>query len=102
MRITRKRTRARKKKIPTTKKWKLVSTGRQTSISSSCLVLDQDLVALEKLGSESNAIIWPEPKFDEDEDIDEVEHPNNQRLMRIGMLCSFHGLRAYKLIKCHG
>ncbi|KAF8557250.1 nucleotide-diphospho-sugar transferase [Imleria badia] len=45
---------------------------------------NQDLAALEKLGMESNAIIWPEPKVDEDEDIDEVEHPNNQRLMRIG------------------
>ncbi|KAF8136711.1 nucleotide-diphospho-sugar transferase [Boletus edulis] len=45
---------------------------------------NQDPAALKKLGPESNAIIWPEPKIDEDEDIDEVEHPNNQRLMRIG------------------
>ncbi|KAG9318796.1 nucleotide-diphospho-sugar transferase [Chiua virens] len=45
---------------------------------------DQDPAALEKLGPESNGIIWPEPKVDEDEDIDEVEHPTNQRLMRIG------------------
>ncbi|KAG8217822.1 hypothetical protein J3R82DRAFT_5987 [Butyriboletus roseoflavus] len=44
---------------------------------------NQDPAALEKLGPESNAIIWPEPKIDEDEDIDAVEHPNNQRLMRI-------------------
>ncbi|KAI9571225.1 nucleotide-diphospho-sugar transferase [Boletus coccyginus] len=45
---------------------------------------DQDPVALKKLGPASNAIIWSEPKMGEDEDIDEVEHPNNQRLMRIG------------------
>ena len=57
-----------------------------------CLILmsclDQDPAALEKLGPESNAIIWPEPKIDEDEDIDEIEHPNNQRLMHIGTLFS--------------
>ncbi|KAN0076973.1 Nucleotide-diphospho-sugar transferase [Tylopilus felleus] len=45
---------------------------------------NQDPAALAKLGAESNAIIWPDPKIDEDEDIDEVEHPTNQRLMRIG------------------
>ncbi|KAH0827077.1 hypothetical protein J3R83DRAFT_4762 [Lanmaoa asiatica] len=45
---------------------------------------NQDPAALEKLGPESNAVIWPEPKIDEDDGIDEVEHPNNQRLMRIG------------------
>ncbi|KIK99306.1 hypothetical protein PAXRUDRAFT_822932 [Paxillus rubicundulus Ve08.2h10] len=45
---------------------------------------NQDPEALEKLGPESNAIIWPQPKVDEDEEIDELEHPDNQRLMRIG------------------
>ncbi|KAF9227524.1 nucleotide-diphospho-sugar transferase [Gyrodon lividus] len=45
---------------------------------------NQDPEALAKLGPESNAIIWPQPKVDEDEEIDELEHPDNQRLMRIG------------------
>ncbi|KAG1756540.1 nucleotide-diphospho-sugar transferase [Suillus paluster] len=45
---------------------------------------NQDPEALAKLGSGTNAIIWPPPTVDEDEDIDELEHPDNQRLMRIG------------------
>ncbi|KIJ68987.1 hypothetical protein HYDPIDRAFT_36093 [Hydnomerulius pinastri MD-312] len=45
---------------------------------------NQDPEALAKLGPDTNAIIWPQPKIDEDEDIDELEHPDNQRLMRIG------------------
>ncbi|KAG2041714.1 nucleotide-diphospho-sugar transferase [Suillus americanus] len=45
---------------------------------------NQDPEALAKLGSGTNAIIWPLPAVDEDEDIDELEHPDNQRLMRIG------------------
>lgn len=63
-------------------------TRRKLSVQYSCLVSDQDPIALEKLGPESNAIIWPELKIDEDEDVDEVEHPKNQRLMRIGILYS--------------
>ncbi|KAG1782724.1 nucleotide-diphospho-sugar transferase [Suillus placidus] len=45
---------------------------------------NQDPEALAKLGPGTNAIIWPLPAVDEDEDIDELEHPDNQRLMRIG------------------
>ncbi|KAG1827058.1 nucleotide-diphospho-sugar transferase [Suillus subaureus] len=45
---------------------------------------NQDPEALAKLGPGTNAIIWPLPTVDEDEDIDELEHPDNQRLMRIG------------------
>ncbi|KAG1877885.1 nucleotide-diphospho-sugar transferase [Suillus subalutaceus] len=45
---------------------------------------NQDPEALAKLGPGTNAIIWPPPTVDEDEDIDELEHPDNQRLMRIG------------------
>ncbi|KAG2755999.1 nucleotide-diphospho-sugar transferase [Suillus brevipes Sb2] len=45
---------------------------------------NQDPEALAKLGAGTNAIIWPPPAVDEDEDIDELEHPDNQRLMRIG------------------
>jgi translation initiation factor eIF-2B subunit epsilon len=45
---------------------------------------NQDPEAVAKLGSDTNAIIWPLPTVDEDEDIDELEHPDNQRLMRIG------------------
>ncbi|KAG2157343.1 nucleotide-diphospho-sugar transferase [Suillus clintonianus] len=45
---------------------------------------NQDPEALAKLGPGTNAIIWPLPIVDEDEDIDELEHPDNQRLMRIG------------------
>ncbi|KAG1803652.1 nucleotide-diphospho-sugar transferase [Suillus plorans] len=45
---------------------------------------NQDPKALAKLGSDTNAIIWPLPVVDEDEAIDDLEHPDNQRLMRIG------------------
>lgn len=45
---------------------------------------NQDPDALRRLGSENNAIIWPQPSIDEDEEIDEVEHPTNLRLMRLG------------------
>jgi translation initiation factor eIF-2B subunit epsilon len=45
---------------------------------------NQDPEAVAKLGSDTNAIIWPLPTVDEDEDIDELEYPDNQRLMRIG------------------
>ncbi|KAJ8597977.1 nucleotide-diphospho-sugar transferase [Rhizopogon salebrosus TDB-379] len=45
---------------------------------------NQDPVALEKLGSDTNAVIWPPPTVNEDEEVDELEHPDNQRLMRIG------------------
>ncbi|KIM62417.1 hypothetical protein SCLCIDRAFT_119402 [Scleroderma citrinum Foug A] len=45
---------------------------------------NQDPEALKRLGPDTNAIIWPEPSYDEDE-VDEVEHPINQRLMRIGI-----------------
>lgn len=48
--------------------------------------LDQDPEALKRLGSDTNAIIWPEPSLDEEEELDEVEHPTNQRLMRIGIV----------------
>ena len=47
--------------------------------------VDQDPEALKRLGPDTNAIIWPEPSYDEDEEVDEVEHPINQRLMRIGI-----------------
>ncbi|KAH7889309.1 nucleotide-diphospho-sugar transferase [Phlebopus sp. FC_14] len=47
---------------------------------------NQDPEALANLGSDTNAIIWPQPKVDEDEEVDELEHPDNQRLMRIGWL----------------
>ncbi|EIW85031.1 nucleotide-diphospho-sugar transferase [Coniophora puteana RWD-64-598 SS2] len=39
-----------------------------------------------KLGAESNALVWPADTVDEDEEVDELENPINQRLMRIGRL----------------
>ncbi|KAL4068016.1 nucleotide-diphospho-sugar transferase [Scleroderma yunnanense] len=45
---------------------------------------NQDPEALKRLGPDTNAIIWPDPSNDEDEEIDEVDLPINQRLMRIG------------------
>ncbi|KAI6117666.1 nucleotide-diphospho-sugar transferase [Pisolithus croceorrhizus] len=45
---------------------------------------NQDPDALKRLGPDNNAIIWPQPSIDEDEEIDEVEHPTNLRLMRLG------------------
>ncbi|OAX43545.1 nucleotide-diphospho-sugar transferase [Rhizopogon vinicolor AM-OR11-026] len=45
---------------------------------------NQDAEALAKLGSDTNAIIWPPSTVNEDEEVDELEHPDNQRLMRIG------------------
>lgn len=49
---------------------------------------DQDAEALAKLGADTNALIWPPPTVHEDEEVDELEHPDNQRLMRIGTSCS--------------
>ena len=46
--------------------------------------IDQDDAYLESLGEGTNAIVWPRPIVDEDEEIDPVESPENQRLMRIG------------------
>jgi hypothetical protein len=62
-----------------------------------CFSKDQDPEALAKLGAGTNAIIWPLPAVDEDEDIDELEHPDNQRLMRIGGSCS---LKSKHLLNC--
>ncbi|KAH7923504.1 nucleotide-diphospho-sugar transferase [Leucogyrophana mollusca] len=45
---------------------------------------NQDPEALAKLGEGTNAIIWPPPTVDDDEEVDELENPDNQRLMRIG------------------
>jgi len=45
---------------------------------------DQPLDLLTKLGAESNALVWPADSVDEDEEVDELENPINQRLMRIG------------------
>lgn len=45
---------------------------------------NQDPEALKRLGPGSNAVIWPQPSINEDEEIDEVEHPTNLRLMRLG------------------
>ena len=36
------------------------------------------------LGEGSNAIVWPQGPWEDDEDLEEVERYNNQRLMRIG------------------
>ncbi|KAI6028776.1 nucleotide-diphospho-sugar transferase [Pisolithus orientalis] len=49
---------------------------------------NQDPEALKRLGPGSNAVIWPQPSINEDEEIDEVEHPTNLRLMRLGIISS--------------
>ena len=47
--------------------------------------IDQDDSYLESLGDGTNVIVWPRPVVDEDEEVDPVESPENQRLMRIGL-----------------
>jgi len=101
-RMTMKRTKTEKRMrwktmmrwIPTTKRPKPV---RHFLVFAAFLYLfvfvDQDPEALKRLGPDTNVIIWPELSYDEDEEVDEVEHPINHRLMRIGI--------ASYLISCH-
>ncbi|KZP24752.1 nucleotide-diphospho-sugar transferase [Athelia psychrophila] len=45
---------------------------------------NQDLLVLASLGENTNAIVWPHPTGDDDSDVEPLEAPDNQRLMRIG------------------
>ena len=38
------------------------------------------------VGKDSNALVWPPPSPDDEEELDERESYHNQRLMRIGLL----------------
>lgn len=77
-------------KIPTLKRSKQVSKTVDRAKTEHILCFsfflskDQDESTLASLGEDSNAIVWPRPILDEDEEVDPVEAPDNQRLMRIG------------------
>ena len=65
-----------------------ISAARFTTVTLTVYFTDQEGAA-QIVGKDSNALVWPPPSPDDEEELDERESYHNQRLMRIGTLSMF-------------